>query len=475
MSMKGACLWAVPAAAAFFSGCAAVPELKTRVETEVREASEAAAGGTAVGGAPFQLRGRPEPEDLVCGVILGDHPYRIAVSDVRLADLQREDAKWKPWPRLVTEGWIEVPVGDESDTYLSGGLYLRFDLVRAILYKNAVTVAEVMQAISQQRRLDAANGAVVLFLKRAVEVEAAQRAQEHRRRAGELIARAEADGDSLFKAGKLPSHQWYIWKRRRVENEVEAEQLDIRLQKAQRELARSYRGARPLQDVLGYADRFIDGFPPVPEMAPGMMPSVLMRSPGVTGARLALFLAEVSILEARLKRLPGAHLDLGGGNIPLRGNDGTDHSGIVPAGGVSMTLYDFGEIARGVRRAELETAQARERMLQAVETARSSIESASQQRRQTQAMVDSAVKRCAAMREMESEIRALMNVGKMSVMDVHETEWMRLDAEAMLERCRNDRRLAVVEDRYARNEVLDEERRKRAFFGYADGSAGQKE
>jgi outer membrane protein TolC len=451
-----------------FGGCVVVPELKTRVETEVRTASEVAAGET--GG-----RGHPEPEDLIDAVILGNRQYRIALDNIRLADVQREDAKWNPWPRLLAEGWMEIPVGDgASDTYFSGGLYLRFDLVRAILYKNAVTVAEVMKATRLQQRLDAANGAVTLFLKRAVELEAVKRAQEHRRRMGELIDVAEKDGESLFRAGKLPSPQWYDWKRRRVENGVEAERLNIRLMKAELELAQSYRGARPLQDVLGCADRFIEDFSAEHDTEQEKVSAVLMREPGVTGARLALFLSEVSILEAKLKRLPNARLDLGGGNIPLRGNDGTDHSGIVPVGGASMTLFDFGEISRGVQRAEIETAQARERMLQAVEAARVRIETALSQKRQARALAESAVKRCEAVNAMESEIRELMKAGKMSVMDVHETTWMRLEADAMLDLYREEHRLAVVEARYAHNAVLDETRQRHLLFEGADGGAGAK-
>ena len=453
-----------------------MPELKTRVETEVRQASETIAGETTDNGLPVQPWNQLAPGDLLDDVIRGDHLYRIAVQDIRLADIQREDAKWKPWPRLMAQGWMEIPVENESsDTYLSGGLYLRFDLVRAILYKNAVTVAEVMQSVNQQQRLDAANAATVLFLKRAIELRMIHAEQEHQRRAHERIALAEADGESLFKAGKLPSAQWYTWKRRRVENETEAERLAVRWQKAQREMTQSYRGAQPLQGVLHYADQLINEIPASPAAADEKVSSVLMRSPRVTRARLALFLSEVSILEARLKWLPSVSLDLGGGKIPVRGDDGRGHEGVVPAVGASMTLYDFGEITRGVQRAEIETTQARERMLQAVEAAHSDLEAVGRQKQYAQAMAESAEKQCAAVQRMAAEIKALMEVGKMSVMDVHETEWMLLDAEAQRDRCRNECRLAVVEERLARNEVLDDERQTRIFWGYANKKAGQQE
>jgi len=471
--MKKAWMLALPVA--FVFGCTSVPKIKDRVETEVRNVSEAAAGEVVERDTPFLPWRQPEPADVIDGVILGDRLYRIAIHDIRLADVRREDAKWQPWPRLIADGWIEAPVGSDSDVYLSGGLFLRFDLVRAILYKNAVTVAEVLQAVSLQRRLDAANNAAVLFLKRAVDLKATQRAQEHQQRVCKLIDHAEADGESLFMAGKLPSNQWHTWKHRRIENEIESERLVIRQLKAEWEIAQSYRGMRSLEAVAQSADQFIERLSVNRDGTPEKMSAVLMRAPGVTDARLALFLAEVSILESRLKWLPSLKLDLGGGRIPLRGNSGREHRGIVPAGGASMTLYDFGEIARGVKRAEIETVQARERMLQAVEVARSNLETASQQTQRARAMIDSATKRCAAAERMAAEIRALMEAGKMSVMDVHETEWLRLEAEALLERCRNDYRFAVIEERAARNEVLDEERQKRVFGGYAGGGRGEQE
>lgn len=458
--------WALLAAAA--GGCATVPDIHLRVEQDVRAAVHAEAGRGEAGQQTGRSGQVPTIEDVLAEVVGNDHHYRLALADVRLAGVQLTDAQRQPWPRLFAEGLVEMPINHGSmDTFFSGGLYLRFDLVRALLYRNAVTIAQVSQAAGREKCRAAAAQAALDFLGKLVRLKAALQAEARNAAGDQLAAQAAAEAEALFKSGRLPSERWYVWELRRAQKDIEKQQLAARVQKARFDVLRAYRGTAE-GEILRLAASFMERL--AEAKASSASPAdILEKTPTVTKAKLDLFLAEVAVLEARLKRLPVVSLALAGGNIPLQGHQWQEDGAIVPMVGISLPLIDLGDIARGVKKAEIRSAQVREQMIQAVETAHLDLEAAHWSFVLAKTSVQAAQQLLDATAKRQHETRALLKTGAVSVMDLHEVAWMQADAECALDHAREEDQLALLAERAARGELLEERMESTLFAKLQSG------
>jgi outer membrane protein TolC len=324
-------------------------------------------------------------------IIGSDHQYRLAVADLRMAGIQVTEAHRELLPRLLARGSIQMPIAEANhhriptdpdgkmDPAFSGGLYLQLDLIRAFLYRNSVTVAEVTQEARREKCRASAAAACQRFFNCRIQVDALTRAEAHNQSACQLATQAAAEAKTLFEAGRLDANRWQTWEQRRTEADLEQERLAARLRQARADANRYYCIIGVDESVLSqHTETFMqrlagnakDSSPP----AADTLIDTLENTPGVVGAKLDLFLAEMNVIEARLKRLPSISIGVGAGQIPVQGDEWRKETGIVPMAEISMPILDMGDISRGVKRARLQAGQARERMIQAVETSRQTID-----------------------------------------------------------------------------------------------------
>lgn len=437
-------------------GCATAPDIHRRVQDEVAaavrlEAEPAAESAVEAGsGEPQAL------ETILADVIRANPPYRLALAEGEASEVRRAAARSLPWPRLVAEGSLEVPIEDgESRTDVTGGLYLRLDLMKAFLHRNAVTAADVGCAANRELRRGTALEAALDFFHRAENLDAALRAAKRSEAALELADRASAEADAMFRAGRAAFDRGWTWERRRLEQEIERQRSAAQLDKARREVARAYAGPAPEADILRQVADYVERLAARPEEPAVDLAAILEQSPEVARAKLDLFLAEMAVLEARLKRLPGLSLDLGAGDIPIRG-ESDEEADLVPMLKISMPLIDMGDISRGVKQARIRAEQSRERMKQAVENAHENWQTVRQDLALAEVSLRAAGSFCDSMAKRRDEIRAFYGSGSASALEVHETEWMQIEAEALRDRAAHEFRLALLAARALRGDLFDE-------------------
>ena len=445
-------------AAIALCGCAMAPDIHRRVQDEVGAAVRMEAGRAAE---PVDADGSGAPpglENILVDVIRADHSYRMAMAEKKATGVEREAAGRQPWPRLVAEGLVEVPIKNgEATTQVTGGLYLRLDLMRAFLQRNAVTAADVGLAANRELCRGAALEASRAFLHRVENLEAALGAVQQNEAALRLAERASAEADEMFRAGRASFERGSTWERRRLEKEIEKQRADVRLEKARREVARAYRGPALEADLVRQVADFVERLEAEPEKPEVDLAEILERDPSVTKAKLNLFLAEMAILDARLKRLPEVSFDLGAGDIPIQGDSEEEEADLVPMLRVSMPLIDFGDVSRGVQRARIRAEQSREQMKQAVETAHENWQAVRQELSLAEVSLRAARSFCDAIRRRGDETRAFYGSGSASALDVHEVEWMQIEAEALSDQAAHELRLARLAERAVRGELFNAE------------------
>ena len=437
------------------SGCVA-PEISRRVSEEAHQAAEAQAA-LRYPQAPASSNHPPETlDELLLRVIQADHQYRIAASDIKLAEVQLSDARSQLLPRLFAEGQLQVPINSNGvDTFLNGGLYLRFDLMRALFRKNAITVAEVTAEAKKEKCRAAAAGSCHVLFSRLTRLEAGLRALEHNRAQRTLATQAAAEADNLFKTGRADADASHTWQRRRQEAEFRQPRLASSVERLHLELTQACGIEVPDATLVDFLDRFVEKIETASRQdIPGGLTQVLERSPAVTSAKLDLFLAEVSIAEARLQRLPRVYFSLAAGNVPVEGNVFHTEEGVVPMVGASLPLLDMGDISRAVKKARLHAEQAREQMLQAIENARIDIESSGRdlEAARTAEVATQRLRDEAATRR--GEIQALYEAGNASALTAHEASWQFLEAEAAVDEARQEYHLALLQERAAKSTLL---------------------
>ena len=445
-------------AAMVLCGCATAPDIHRRVGDEVAAAVLAETGRPAESADQNGAGALPELDTILATVIRADHGYRMALAEKQAMGVEREAAGRQPWPRLVAEGSLEAPIEDGSaTTRVTGGLYLRLDLLRAFLYRNATTAAEVGLAANRELCRGAALEASHGFFRRLEDLDAARRAAQNSAAALGLAEQAAAEADEMFRAGRASFDRGWTWERRRLEKEIERQRASLRLEQARREAARAYRGPVPEADLVRLAADFIGRLADETDGPAVDLADVLEKSPPVAKAKLNLFLAEMAILDARLKRLPAVSFDLGAGNIPIQGDAEQEEADWVPMLKVSMPVIDLGDVSRGVRRARIRAAQSREQMKQAVEAAHENWQAVQQNLSLAETSLRAARGFCDSVRARGDEIRAFHGAGSASALEVREVEWMQLEAETLRDQAAHEFRLAVLADRAVRGVLPGEE------------------
>jgi outer membrane protein TolC len=432
-------------------GCTA-PDIYHRVSEEVR----AEARSQAQPKRPEATDRRETLESVLAEVVRRDHGYRLAVGDRQLAAVQLTEAKRQVLPRLIGQGLLEVPIRESgTDTFLSGGLYLQFDLMRAFFSRNAITVAEITQETKRNKCRASAATACLTFFNTVTRLEGVLRAMAHSRAAEAHATQAAAEAETMFKSGRAPVDRWQAWTWRREDKTLEQQRLAARLQKAQLELAQCC-GVTNHEMLLQLEETFLKRLTTPGETGGINLAEKLEKAPRVDAAKLELFLAEVQVLEARLKRLPTIAVGLNYGQIPVEGDQYQIEEGIVPTLSMSMPILDMGDISRAIQRARIRAKQARDSMVQAVEASRLELESTKQNLVLAQAALRAAEARRNSAAERRAQVKTMLETGKASALDAHEAAWVLNETEGLLDQAREEYRLALLAERSARGELLDD-------------------
>ena len=436
-------------------GCAVAPDLYRQVEDGVRAAARQADTG---GGAPRPGVAAQAPltaTALLAEVARHDLRCRLARQDIELAALQMGDARLQPWPRLFADGLVEMPIKDgRAHTHTSGGLYLRLDVVRAFLYRNAVTVADVTQAAAREKLRWSTVRAAADFLGTATRLDTALRAQSRQESVAALAVQSCTDAERFYRMGQIAAERWYGWQNRVAQQAMARQQIAGRVARLRAELHRAYRGDAEESVLRALAAGLLERLTALPA-GPDDEAAVVAEMPAVLDAKMAWFLAEMTVFDARLKRLPSVSLDLGGGSIPVRGDEDREEGHLVPSLGISLPLIDMGDIGRGVARARLRADQARERMVETVETARLDLAGLRERVALSVTSLQTAQTLVEALNRRYQDMLALSGAGAASILDTREAAWMLAEAETAADQAREEQALAWLDERVACGTLLD--------------------
>lgn len=451
-------------ATALLAGCAVAPDLHRAVTEEVHRAAQLSIAPAAREPANGAKTGFATLGDLLTEVISRDYAYRLAFEEIRLAGIDLTQAQREVLPRLIARGLAQMPITDgRADVVFSGGLYLRFDLMRALLYRNGVTVAQVTRESKLEDCQSTATRACFALFSRLARLEGVRRGIRQNEAARRLTLQACQEAEALFRSGEAASDFWYRWKRRREEAIMEQHRLGERLEKAQADLEQCFGFAVEPDGLRPLYETFVKRIATDPEVSADQTVDLLERAPAVNRAKLNLFLAEMGIIEARLKRLPTVSVDLAGGQIPIYGTDQTKQNGIVPMIGLSMPLLDMGDISRGIQRARIQADQAREQMVHAVQTSHQEMQSAVRDLDLARRSLDMARQAVEAAGARVSEARALNQTAGASAMEVHEAAWALGEAQTAAAQADQDYHLALLSQRATCGLLLDEPLQKEIF------------
>lgn len=437
-------------------GCAVAPDLYRQVEDEVRAAARSADG---LAGAPLTGLANHAPltaTTVLAEVVRHDQRCRLARHDIELAALQMGDARMQPWPRLFADGLVEMPIKDgQAHTHTSGGLYLRLDVVRAFFYRNAVTVADVTQAAAREKLRWASVRAAADFLGTATRLDAALRVQARQESTAALAVQSCADAERFYRTGQIAAERWYGWQNRVAQQGMARQQSAGKVARLRAELRRAYRGGGEESALRAVVSGFMER---LTALTPGSddEAAVVAEMPAVLEAKMAWFLAEMTVFDTRLKRLPSVSLDLGGGSIPVRGDEDHEEGHLVPSLGISLPLIDMGDIGRGVARARLRADQARDRMVEAVETARLDLAGLRERAALSAISLQTAQTLADALHRRYQDMQALSGAGAASILDAREAAWMLAEAESAADQAREEQALALLDERVACGTLLDD-------------------
>ena len=446
------------------SGCSTAPDIHREITEEVHQTAQSSVrGGTRKPLGSVKLRSAGL-DQVLAEVVARDSDFQIARADVRLAGVELAQARCDVLPRLVTRGVVQIPINNsQTEVVCSGGAYLQFDVMRALLYRNHVTVAQVTsQAKVEDCQSAVARGCFLLF-SRLIRMGGVQQVIHEKEAAGRIAQQASMEADALFRSGEVSSEICYGWKRRAGEAVQELHRLTVSMEKARAELNECFDSPVDPEELKPVKDAFFKRIAADPKVSADQTADMLEQSPAVNKARLGLFLAEMEVIEARLKRLPKVSLDLAGGKIPLYNSDSTTATGFVPMIEASMPIFDMGDISREIERARIRAGQARERAKHAVQTSYQEMQSTARDLALARTSAEMAHRAVEGATARVSETRALNQSGQASAIEVHEATWALAEAGAIEAQANADCQLAMLSHRAAWGLLVDPALKKEIF------------
>jgi outer membrane protein TolC len=272
--------------------------------------------------------------------------------------LDMKQAQSTKWPRLFGELIFEVPIksnNDNESSFVTGGLFLKYNLLKAAFSSDSITVesAKAKRTLLQEQIMLQEIYSGLIFQLAELDM---------RRREIGILSTASKTAKLGVDRAMLLRHLGY-----RSLNEVRTWEMDLsrlkiknlEAQKGVSDLEANLRVRLGLdlhqKLVITDCDKY---FPQEEEYkgyvldVPTLVAKAFEQRNDIRIAEIDLFIAEMSILEAKRKRLPDLSLSLGLGNVALSNLEGT--APLVPSLRMSLPLVDMGDTERFVQRAEMD-------------------------------------------------------------------------------------------------------------------------
>ena len=274
--------------------------------------------------------------------------YNQALIDVQQAESQI-------WPRVSLDFRTEIPLDkdhiDESK-WNGGGLFFKYDLMKALLYKDNVYIMSVKQMQMKEKKIATLTRLYFEMLQLCYNLEF------HRR----MAALLEKEQTTIRRAfDRLPAHKPYDNRQQELSDywTTKDQELNLKIMENRLRLEFSLDTLRQFIGQFGTEELIItdlDKYLPVIQNERScfaeyrsFIEEAWNKRSEVSVAEKDLYLAEMAIIAAKYDRLPGLKASLGLGNIPLTNQD--VNSDILLEFGISMPLIDMGDIKRKVQKA----------------------------------------------------------------------------------------------------------------------------
>ena len=341
-------LWLLFVLAACLSGCVSAPQIRESVKVSIQQTLTNAwhrpISGPAISFVDACARRACLDQEIIRSMI---------DEDGKVIDIEQASS-WI-WPRLMVEMGGQLPLGHNTDADVigRGGLSLRYDFQRALFRDDAVATAKAHQqrSVEQTRLLvgvlifDLFNDLNEIdFFRQEVELQS-QRLEAAR--AGLTVVNYMERWDETVTETRA---EW-VEKVSSISWELDRAKRDLAL--ISRRLCHSLGAEDDISITVTNAAMMLaladEGSNHTAEHC-RRLEDVWVQHPAAHMAELDLFLAEMSVLDAKRERIPRVNGSVGAGRLSTWREDGETAS-VIFGLEVLTPLIDFGDIRRSVERA----------------------------------------------------------------------------------------------------------------------------
>jgi outer membrane protein TolC len=434
--------------AALSSGCASTERARARIGATI---------DAIVQRSLPQPRDAPRESPLPPPRTLAAAIERVCGFDVNLAEEEAEVAKAQlavdqarssAWPRVSIEASTEVPLGrsvEDVSSTVSAGVFVKYDLLKALFSGDAATLERLRLHRAEEQREHASKDLVLRLLEGLSELESARCEAARSGEAAALTARAAAYSQRLRGTGKLPAASADHWQAERAAEEIRWHQAQQREVSAERRLW-TLTGIEEWSPALtGEAIEAVEGAP-VPRDELERRPLVLGAWKSRNDLQAAaddVYISGLEVEAARIKRYPRFFAALGLGNVLLRSRDIT--APVVPFVGVTMPLFDKGDVSRVIALAELGHHQAQARLERRIRSLVEDVENVLGRLGVAGVAQDEARRAVERAEASQTTWTGLLHTPRADPLQAWSAELARLRAERELGQARQDRRLVLLE------------------------------
>lgn len=382
-----------------------------------------------------------------------------AAYDADLGAIQKEQVLSERWPRLDLNTSLYVPLDEGLDTFsdaVYGGLFIKYDLLRAVFNADAASVADSMIQRAREREKEVTTRLYWTLVDVLLNVTYHTRALERHESALESAERGLALADELHASNRTDARIVLEWQTKVREIRTLRDQSAQQLSTAESRLKHltGLQRAREIKvvDSDGILAAVDNSDYTYTEMEDSLSYAWKHRS-DIRIAEIDLFLAEMAVIDAKQSRLPELSFGLGLGSMSMY--DSWADRTLVGVLNLSVPLFDWGDARRRIAKAKIERNIQRQRMVDLVRRIALEVQESSTQidaAMQTRDRADSWRKRQAAWMEDRME---LANVQRLGPLDVPAAELAMSSAELDYDQAQWMLRKAIIQWKEARHDRLD--------------------
>jgi len=306
-------------------------------------------------------------EEAFCRAISASPEIRALELALKQADIDAAQAKSIVLPRISAGISVKAPIGASSidpDNSLELGVYVNYDIIKAVFYKDAVAVEKALILTKAKQLSYEVKKIFHRLMRRNVEIDFALKQKS---------IRHDALSDAQKALARVQRFRLLSKKTMKVVQGWESEVIQHKsaLKSAEMVLNLKHQG---LQQILrrcpGEKINVIGWEKLIPDIAvftdawfeEGVkLDEVFKNRVEIQLKKLELFLAELGIEAAKRKKIPRIRASVGLGRIATDWSD-NDTAPFVPEISVSMPLFDMGDVKRSIARAKIKRELAQEKL-----------------------------------------------------------------------------------------------------------------